>query len=83
MHQITRGLYFHSRSMREYFVEGVARSVYEPDKQFVVCRQMYESYLCVQTNSKNKTSIVMAEGSLWLRDIDDFQSKFVKVQGNE
>jgi hypothetical protein len=67
-----RGVYKHLRTSNLYFVDGFVRDVTNPNKISVVYTQLYESKL-------NGTDIKLPHGSMWIRNIDDFQNKFEKV----
>jgi hypothetical protein len=69
----SRGLYQHLRTKNLYFVDGLARNVDNPNKLTVVYTQLYDSDL-------KGTDIKLPTGSMWLRDIDDFQNKFTKIE---
>jgi hypothetical protein len=71
MNIVTRGLYQHLRTQKYYFVEGFARDVTNPNKLSVVYTQLYDSNL-------KGTDIRLPIGSMWLRNVDDFQTKFEK-----
>ncbi|QKF94816.1 DUF1653 protein [Fadolivirus algeromassiliense] len=64
---ILKGLYRHTTSSRLYNVIGVGRSVENPNKQIVIYEQLYDSKL-------KGTDIPLPLGSLWTRDLDDFNS---------
>ena len=71
---ITNGImhkfYKHKISGKLYDVMGVGRLVDKPDKLVVVYRQMYDSTLY-----HSKPIIPLPIGSIWVRDIFDFNEK--------
>ena len=67
-----RGLFRHIKTTQLYYVEGTARAVTNPTKLVVVYSQQYDSTL-------RGTDVKLPVGSLWTRDIDDFNEKFEKV----
>lgn len=66
MNRIVTGLYKHY-SGKPYSVIGLARSTSNPEKQFVVYEQLYDSKL-------KGSNIDLPKGSLWIRDFDEFCS---------
>lgn len=70
-----KGLYQHLRTGGIYFVNGCARDVTNPNKISIVYSQLYESKL------KN-TDTNLPRGSMWIRDINDFENKFKKCPEN-
>ena len=64
---VRKGYYIHSKSQRVYEVIGTARSVEAPAIRLVVYKQLEESVL-------KHTNIVLPAGSLWTRDIDEFNA---------
>ena len=64
-----QGLYKHIRTGKLYFVEGLARDVLIPNKIKVVYKQLYTSKL-------TPGDIDLPQGSTWIREYDDFMSKF-------
>lgn len=71
MSVILKGLYRHTTTGNIYKVIGVGRSVENPNKEVVIYQQLYESKL-------KDTDIVLPNGSLWTRDIDDYKKKFIE-----
>ena len=70
--QILKGLYRHKPSGKLYNVLGTGRSVDNPAISIVIYQQQYESIL-------RGTDIILPEGSLWTRSLEDFTNKFVKI----
>lgn len=74
-----KGIYQHSRSGNRYEVLGSARFSEDPNKEFVVYKQLYESQI---RGSDTKLPV----GSLWVRPKEMFfevingQPRFKKVQ---
>jgi hypothetical protein len=83
-----RGLYKHIKTQKLYFVDGVARDVTNPQKISVVYTQLYDSKLKTRCHSRpsgtqvelpEDKSVDLPKGSMWLRDVDDFNKKFEKI----
>lgn len=67
MTTVLKGIYCHTKTNNLYKVLGTGRSVENPHKQVVVYEQIGESKL-------RDTNILLPNGSLWTRDLDDFNS---------
>lgn len=59
----------HIKTGKRYLVIGIGRSVNAPEKKIVVYKQLYVSTL------KN-TNISLPVGTIWIRDLIDFEKKF-------
>jgi len=70
--EMYRGLYCHLKSGKLYFAEGIARHAERPGKLSVVYCQKYEGAL---RENGTKTPV----GTMWIRDLEDFNTKFEKV----
>lgn len=55
-----------------YSVIGLGRSVDNPNVQIVVYEQLYNNRL-------RNTNIILEQGSIWTRDLDEFNNKFTLV----
>jgi len=53
-------------------VEGLARWTHQPTKQSVI-------YAQTQVSQLRETGEPLSKGTLWIRDLDDFQNKFERV----
>ena len=67
MSHIIKGIYRHTTSGKLYNVIGVGRAVENPNKLIVIYEQLYDSKF-------RGTDIPLPKGSLWTRDIDDFDA---------
>lgn len=68
-----RGIYRHLKHPGKlYFVDGLARSVNNPKKISVIYTQQYNSVL-------KGTDTNLPKGTMWIRDLDNFQKNFTKV----
>jgi len=72
-----RGIYRHIKNQQLYFVDGIARDVANPNRLAVIYTQLYDSQL--RTSSKVEQPINLPKGSMWMRNIDDFNKKFEKL----
>ena len=70
--EMYRGLYCHLKTGKMYFAEGIARHAERPGKLSVVYCQKYEGAL---REDGTKTPA----GTMWIRDLEDFNTKFEKV----
>lgn len=68
-----RGLYRHLKTGQMYFAEGLARHTHTPGKLSVVYCQKYEGVI---REVGTKTPV----GTMWIRDLEDFNLKFEKVE---
>ena len=67
-----RGIYRNIKNNMLYSVIGLGRSVDNPNVQIVVYEQLYNNRL-------RDTNIILGQGSIWTRDLDEFNSKFTLV----
>ena len=70
MHRIAKGIYKHIKTTRLYEVVEVGRHVDNPDKFVVIYKQPFISKL-------HGTETVLPQGTIWIRECDDFLDKFV------
>lgn len=69
MNNVMHKFYKHKISGKLYNVIGVGRLTVEPHKYVVIYRQLYNS------NLKNDDSVILPVGSIWVRDIFEFNDK--------
>lgn len=67
-----RGIYKNIKNNMLYSVIGLARSTNNPNVQIVVYEQLYNNRL-------RNTNIILGQGSVWTRDLDEFNNKFTLV----
>lgn len=67
---IKPGIYQHNKTGKLYDVIGICRSTIEPDKEFVIYKQLYESKL-------NETNVILPYGQKWIRPLDEFNDEVV------
>lgn len=67
-----RGIYRNIKNNMLYSVIGLGRSVDNPNVQIVVYEQLYNNRL-------RNTNIILGQGSIWTRDLDEFNNKFTLV----
>ena len=67
-----RGIYRNIKNNKLYSVIGLGRSVDNPNVQIVVYEQLYNNRL-------RNTNIILGQGSIWTRDLDEFNNKFTLV----
>lgn len=67
-----RGIYKNIKNNMLYSVIGLGRSVDNPNVQIVVYEQLYNNRL-------RNTNIILEQGSIWTRDLDEFNNKFTLV----
>lgn len=67
-----KGLFRHILTNQLYFVESIARDSKNPRKIVVVYSQQFDSKIIVP-------NINLPTGSVWIRDLSDFEEKFEKV----
>lgn len=67
-----RGIYRNIKNNMLYSVIGLGRSVDNPNVQIVVYEQLYNNRL-------RNTNIILEQGSIWTRDLDEFNNKFTLV----
>lgn len=72
------GFYKHLRSGNVYEVISVARDVTNPDRFLVVYMQTYASTL--RRSVESEPEIPLPIGTAWVRDLQDFQTKFVLLE---
>ena len=68
MQSCLRGLYKHIRTGKLYFAEGTARHANDPNGLYVIYCQRYDGKL--------------PKGTMWIRDVNDFQAKFARQEGD-
>lgn len=64
-----RGIFRNKKNGMYYYVKSIARSVETPNNYVVVYEQLYNSKL-------RGTNIPLSKGSVWTRDIIEFDNKF-------
>lgn len=64
------GIYQHLVNGKLYQVTGFVRCVINPNQEKVLYKQLYQSKL-------NGTNTILPIGTNWIRDIDDFNKKFL------
>jgi len=60
---------------------GKARVVDNPKEVHLIYRQLYTSRLDLGRDSLDQSNIVLPRGSMWVRERNDFLSKFVRIGG--
>lgn len=68
-------IFKHLKSGNHYILIGVGRSVDHPHKLVAVYKQLYDSKLF-------GTSVQLPYGSIWTRDLNDFEKKFKLIKKN-
>jgi hypothetical protein len=70
---IAKGVYTHIiASGKLYDVVGMARKLEHPHRHVVVYKQLYDSKL-------RGTEIILKNGTMWVRDLNEFMAKFEKT----
>ena len=72
---IARGIYRHVSSYGSFKVHGLARCHSNPEKAVVVYSQQYNDIL-----SGSDKLVHLPYGTLWTRDLDDFNKRFELVE---
>lgn len=76
--RLSKNIYQHLKTKNLYSVVGIGRRVETPDQEVVIYQQLYPSTLKGSNPVK-----VLPEGYLWVREYQDFSSKFVKFTNTE
>ncbi|MEX0595602.1 MAG: hypothetical protein WD512_03805 [Candidatus Paceibacterota bacterium] len=78
-------IFSHIKSGNLYKIIGTARCVKQPQKQYVVYKQLYDSVLRESKGreSVNKSENFLPKGTMWLRNPNDFKRKFVLTDYTE
>ena len=67
------GIYRNLKNLKLYEVINVGRHVKNPNNISVIYRQLYSSKL-------RDTNEILNYGSIWIRDLEDFNNKFAPLK---
>lgn len=73
--RIVQGIYRHIKSLKIFKVHSIARNHLSPTNYIVVYSQEYDDIL-----RDSKSPVKLPKGTMWARDLKDFESKFEPVK---
>lgn len=77
MNNVMHKFYRHKTGGKIYNVIGIGRLTSDPSNYVVIYRQLYDSTL------KNNKSVILPVGSIWVRNLFEFNDKMEPYELNE